>query len=255
MKTARELTAATSPTSDAKDETAPLTSVNDANHPRERGAFGRALRANLLPTLLVWALAASILVGYFGVASARDALNALASFKTRVGWPFTVVASALSGAVVPFLLQGLQSGAHRRVSTGALLFLIPFWGVRGLLIDGFYDVQAQVWGDGPQLATVLAKTACDMLLFAPLLAIPSLSLAFGLVDSDFSLSRFAKEFGRDASGHGWYRRRAWPILQMTWLIWVPALGAIYALPQTLQFLVAAIIQCFYSLLLVVLTGD
>jgi len=44
-----------------------------------------------------------------------------------------------------------------------------------------------------------------------------------------------------------------PLSPVAWLVWTPALVVVYSLPPGLQFPVAAIIQCFWALILVVLT--
>ena|GEM_PF-5527295 len=51
----------------------------------------------------------------------------------------------------------------------------------------------------------------------------------------------------------WWRRETQPLLPVAWLIWTPAIAVIYSLPVGLQFPADTLIQCFWSLALVVLT--
>lgn len=208
----------------------------------------RAARANFIPALLLQAVAFSILWSYHHLPEAQAAFDRLADFKTRTGPVFAFASSAIGGAIFPFILQSLQRGSHRRIALSTLPIFIVFWGSRGWLVDGFYQLQSFLWGDNAHLSTLLAKIVCDLGLFSPLIGVPTLALIYGLADCNFQWKDFRRELRR-----GWYTRHAMPIVRMAFIVWLPALFVIYALPQALQFPVAAIIQCFWALVLVVLT--
>jgi hypothetical protein len=210
-----------------------------------------AARANLAPGLGLQSVAFFLLWSYHFWPAAHAGLERLAQVKENSGYLFAFVASALAGAVLPLCFQSLQRGDHRRIALASLPALLLFWGLRGCLVDGFYQAQSVVWGDNAQPLTLAIKIVCDLGITSPLFWTPSLALMFSWVDSEGRAGEFGKIF---ADGLGaWYRRDVWPLVRMGWVVWLPALAVIYALPASLQLPTQVIIQCFWALILVVLT--
>ena len=213
--------------------------------------FMSAARANILPAIGLQSVALFLLWAYHFWPAARTTLEQLALWKQSTGYIFSFVTSALAGALLPFVLQRLQSGSHRRMTFAALPELLFFWGVRGCIIDAFYLLQAVLWGDNAQPSTLAIKIFCDLVLFSPLIAAPSIALMFSWADSERQPARFRAVF---AGGfRNWFGRDVWPLVQMAWIVWLPVLAVIYALPAGLQFPVQVIIQCLWALIVVVLT--
>ena len=208
-------------------------------------------RANLLPALVLQAIAVFLLWSYHYWPAAQNALNQLAKIKLASGFLFAFVASAIAGAVLPLIMQSLQRGDHRRIAASALPALFLFWGLRGCLVDAFYQLQSAVWGNEARPATLAIKIVCDLGVASPLVFIPFLVLIFSWADTQGNISLMRESF-RDGIGR-WWRREVLPISPVAWLVWTPALVVVYSLPTGLQFPVAAIIQCFWALILVVLT--
>lgn len=210
-----------------------------------------AARANLAPAIALQGFAAFLLWAYYFWPRGHAALDQLAQLKQGSGPVFAFVASAVAGALLPYCFQSLQRGDHRRLAIGALLPLILFWGLRGWLVDAFYLLQTLLWGDNAQPATIAIKIAFDLAVFSPLVAIPSITLMFGLVDCDFDFAVWSTRF--DDGLIVWWLRSVLPLLATAWMVWLPSLLVIYALPSGLQFPVQAVVQCFWSLVLVVVT--
>jgi hypothetical protein len=208
-------------------------------------------RANILPALVLQAIAVFLLWAYHYWPTATNALNELARIKVATGFMFAFVASAIAGAVLPLLLQSLQRGTHRRIAANTLPALFLFWGLRGCLVDAFYQIQTALWGNSVLPAILAIKIFCDLAIASPLVFLPFLVLIFSWADTQGNLSLMRESF------HGgiiaWWRREVLPLSPMAWLVWTPALVVVYSLPPGLQFPVAAVIQCFWALILVVLT--
>ncbi len=208
-------------------------------------------RANILPALVLQAIAVFLLWSYHYWPAATNALNELAKIKLATGFLFAFVASAIAGAVLPLILQSLQRGNHRRIAVNALPALFLFWGLRGCLVDAFYQLQSAVWGNSVQPTVLAIKIFCDLAIASPLVFLPFLVLIFSWADTQGNISQMRESF------HGgivaWWRREALSLSPMAWLVWTPALVVVYSLPPGLQFPVAAVIQCFWALILVVLT--
>ncbi len=208
-------------------------------------------RANFLPAILLQLFAFFLFGAYHYWPAAHSALNELATIKTYCGFVFAFVASAFAGAVLPFLLQSLQRGAHRRITIAALPILVVLWGIRGCIIDAFYLLQATLWGNGNESGTIILKIVCDLGIANPLVFTPLLVLIFSWVDHKGRTTQMRDNFRGGLLM--WWRRETQPLLPVAWLIWTPALAVVYSLPLGLQFPVDTLIQCFWSLALVVLT--
>lgn len=208
-------------------------------------------RANILPALVLQAIAVFLLWAYHYWPAATSALNELAKIKLATGFLFAFVASAIAGAVLPLLLQSLQRGNHRRIAANALPALFLFWGLRGCLVDAFYQLQSAVWGNSAHPTTLAIKIFCDLAIASPFVFLPFLVLIFSWADTQGNLSLMRESFQDGIVA--WWKREALPLSPVAWLVWTPALVVVYSLPPGLQFPVAAIIQCFWALILVVLT--
>jgi hypothetical protein len=221
----------------------------------KRVTFGReiknAARANLLPALGLQGVALFLLWAYRCWPAAHDALNHLAFWKQSTGFCFAFMAAACAGAILPYILQSLQHGNHRRIERSALPFLLLFWGSCGCVVDAFYQLQAALWGNNALPLTITIKIFCDLMLFSPLLATPAVVLAFATVDSNFDFAVVRAGFNDGC--FTWWWRDVWPVVRIMWLVWLPAVGVIYALPIGLQLPVQVIMQCLWSLILVVAT--
>ena len=230
-------------------ETPPQTETFPPVLPTEK-SFVRTLvgvaYANRIPAVGLQSVALFLLWSYHFWPAARAALGQMALLKQNSGLGFAFVASAFASALLPLVLQTLQQGAHRRMVIGALPAAIVFWGLRGCLTDLFYSLQSAVWGNNALPLTIAIKVFCDLAIFTPCLSVPVVVLFFSWLDGDLRHS-----FREGAAA--WWLREVWPLVRAAWVVWLPALMVIYALPTNLQFPISVLIQCFWTLFLVVLT--
>jgi hypothetical protein len=219
--------------------------------PAERLSTGAqiaaAARANLMPGLLLQAAALLLVLAYYFWPPARAAFEVVAAFKLRVGWIYSFVAMAFFAGILPVLLQRLQRGAAHE-SFRVLPFYAIFWAILGVVIDAFYNFQAVLFGQGTDVLTVVYKVAVDMLIFSPFFAMPLVMWSFAWKDNGFDFDRTRRNVG-----HDWYRKRVWPMLLAAWIVWIPAVALVYALPLALQFPIQNIVECLWVLILLFLT--
>jgi len=211
----------------------------------------QAARANALPAIGLQSVALFMLWAYHFWPAARLVLEQLAAWKQSTGYVFSFTAAALGGGLLPFVLQKFQKGNHRRIEAKFLPDLVLSWGARGCLVDAFYRAQTAMWGDNALPQTLLIKIICDLMIFSPLIAAPSIAIMFSWTDSERRLKDFREVFA--VGLRRWFGRDVWPLVRMAWVVWLPALAVIYALPAGLQFPVQVVIQCLWALILVVLT--
>lgn len=206
-----------------------------------------AARANLVPGLLLQGVALLLVLAYYFWAPARDAFESIAVFKKQIGVFYAIFAMAFFAGLLPLILQRLQPGAARE-SLRLWPFYIVYWGFLGVIIDAFYNLQAFFFGQGTDFTTIALKVAVDMLIFTPVFAMPLVMWSYAWKDNGFNFDRT-----RRAVGSGWYGARVWPMIVAAWMVWIPAVSLIYALPLALQFPIQNIVECMWVLILMFLT--
>lgn len=207
-----------------------------------------ALRANVLPGLVIWAVGAAVVIGYYHWPACREVLEQVGRFKQAYGLMFSIPSLALFAGVVPFVLQLLQRDAATNFSWRFFLFLLVFWGYKGAEVDGLYRLQVSMFGDNAQPTTLVAKVLFDQLIYVPIWAVPSMVMSYLWAHNGFNFKAL-----REALGGRWYRRTILPILLPNWMVWFPAVTLIYMLPEPLQLPVQNLVACLFSCMLLFLT--
>lgn len=208
----------------------------------------RAFAANIVPAIALWSLAVALLALYYLFPPATAILNQLAALKTRLGLGFSMPAQAVAAGLLPFLFQKFQRGDHRRLTWAQLPFLLLVHAVIGAMTDKFYTLQAHLFGDGSAPLTILTKAIFDMTVYTPFIVLPFVVWTFGFMDNGYALGTT-----RAALGPDWKAKRVLPLYLAALIVWGPTSAVLYALPLELQFPFQAIVQCFWGLVLVILT--
>lgn len=210
----------------------------------------RAFAANIIPALILWSFAFGMLWMYNHNTTAKTALDDLATLKSQLGFLFSMPAQAIAAAFLPYVFQSLQKGDHRKIKLAHVPFLMLMTSVMGGMSDVFYTFQAWLFGDSPEFAVVLKKMGVDLFGYCPLVVMPLMVLIYAFKDNYFSFQKT-----RVALGKGWYVAKVVPVWLAALMVWGPTLFVLYQLPLALQFPFQAIVQCFWGLVLVVLTDS
>ncbi len=225
----------------------------DSIAPRSPFALGlEAARANLVPALFIQALMLALLLAYYFSPAAHRALETLASFKARHGWPFVITASIMAGAILPelFLILFFQRARLTRRNLRNLLFTIPIWAIDGSIVDLLYRGEAALLGNVVTVPVVIGKICIDQFGYNPFFADP-----FGVLTYEWKNSGFTLESLRRAFTWTHYREKIIPTLCATWAVWIPLMAIIYSLPLALQFPLFSLALTFWVLLLTYMTNS
>lgn len=207
-----------------------------------------AIIHNRIPTFILWFFGVCLVVGYFQWPLMEYYLNWLGTFKTRFGFLFSFFSTALFGGLLPAIIPALVGKREPKPSPRNIISATLFWGMKGLEIDLFYRLQAWTFGDTGDWQTIASKTMVDQFIYVPLIGVVNIVLFYLWRDNRFSLSATWK-----ALGPHWYQRRVLPLLISNWVVWIPAVAVIYALPSPLQLPIQNLVLCFWVLILVVFT--
>ncbi|MEI6070697.1 MAG: hypothetical protein WCS31_02810 [Verrucomicrobiae bacterium] len=204
-----------------------------------------AIRANLLPGLLLQCLLLIFFSAYVAHEGTRAFLGDIAHIKEEAGYLFSFVCYVASSALLPEILRiaFFQNGRPAWRNLRLFLTAAPAWGCLGMLVDLFYRCQAGWFGTGNDLMTILPKVAVDQLLYAPFLANPIAIAWFIWRDEGFRRSAWPKIFYS-----GFFMERVFSVQVSSWIVWVPGVALVYFMPPHLQIPVAVFVQTFWVLI-------
>ncbi len=202
----------------------------------------KAARANLIPGLVLQAVAFGLLA-YYCVPSVRDALGVVAGWQARYGVPFVWCSYFFFCGIVPYVFCLAVPSLRPREPGKAFLFALCFWGAMGLILPQFYALQGFLYGTGADARTLVLKILTDQFGYTAFFASPAVALSHLWKDRGYSWTSFAPLLGK-----GWFRRLVIPNLVMNWTIWIPSLCVVYSLPSALQAHVAGLIGGFWALM-------
>jgi hypothetical protein len=217
----------------------------DAAAPWQSGL--RGARANVVPGLVLQALAVAVAIGYYWVPFVHAALSRLEQMHQSMGLLFSVASTGICGGVVPFIYLHFEQrdvGGNPRYDWWQGLGLTVFWAYKGIEVDLWYRLQAHLFGNGHGLGTIATKVVMDQLVYCPVFAVPVTAAVYQLVDSGYN----GRSLVDDIRKRRWYMRKVLPVLISNLGVWVPAVVVIYVLPTALQLPLQNLILCFYTLI-------
>lgn len=210
-----------------------------------------ALKANLIPGLLLQALMAGMALAYLFHQPSRAAFEDLAILRSRWGLLFSFIGTSLASSIFPEVLRLLLPKSYQKSPQGIaarLLFGIPFWGLIGMQVDLFYRLQYFLFGPSDTLPVIAKKVLVDAFIYCPLLAIPQAVCVFLWRDHGFNFRGF--------HGHRpvhFYALRIFPVLMANWMVWIPLIAIIYSLPPALGIPFFIVAQSFWVMVFTTLS--
>jgi hypothetical protein len=202
------------------------------------------MRSNLRPAIALQAFALALVLGYFWSVPLHAALDVVGALKLRYGYVYSAVATCIFGGLLPYAVLSLSDRIPKRQRGAELAFYALLWSWKGVEVDALYRAQAACFGESASLGTILVKTAVDQLLYVPLWSAPVQVLLFAWKDAEFSAGATRAAFARQSFG-----QRTLVVVFSTWVVWVPAVAIVYALPSALQVPLFNLVLCFWCLLM------
>ncbi len=204
----------------------------------------RAMRRNLVPGLVLQATAITTIVLYLRSPAAHGWLDSVGQAKLHYGYLFSALSTCLFGGVIPFLVLLATGRTNKAPLAWQLTFYLVFWTWKGVEVDAFYRLQGALFGNGASFSVIVKKLLVDQFVYNPLWAGPTQVWCFLWYDSNFSHAAMQPRFAELSL---W--RRIVIVLFSSWIVWIPTVAIIYALPAALQVPLFNWVICFWSLLL------
>ena len=198
------------------------------------------MRANAVPMVVLWALAAGAVGAYYRVPALNALFEPLARWQVESGWIAAFLNRVIFCGIIPgvFLLCVKSIRPPRPLLTVAVYSL--WGGLWGVACDGFYTLQNAVFGPGTDLATLVRKTLVDQLGWNVFICTPINAMFFPWVARDFR--RGPKRGFRD------FLLEDCPVLLVAnWIVWIPVILVVYAFPLPLQIQLVGLASSFWML--------
>ena len=209
----------------------------------------RAGRANLVPGVVLWLVGLGLVLAYYDHAPTHAALERLTELHARMGLTFSLLGTMICGGLLPILYLRRDPVVRGDYQLKNCLFLMGFWGYKGVEIELWYRVLAHFVGAGNDVRTVALKGALDQFLYSPFFAVPLTVLVFAFNHVGLRLAPVLA----DIKAGGWYRRHVLPTVVANAALWIPMVCLVYALPLPLQTLLFDLALCFCILLVAHIT--
>lgn len=209
----------------------------------------QAFKINFKPAIFLQILAISVGISYFYWDSAKPVFSFFSELKTLYGPVYSIISTALFGGLIPCLYL-LLTGKIKTKPIQTILFYCALWALMGWIVDSFYNFQTVLFGEGNNVLTIIKKTIFDQFVFSTFLTCPFLTVCYLWKDQGFNWSNTRQHL--DAS---LFKIKIPTTVITNWLIWIPSVSVIYALPSALQIPMFNLVLCFFVLMLSFLNTD
>jgi hypothetical protein len=207
-----------------------------------------ALKQNLVPGLVLQLFALSLVLVYFFIPESKPVYAWFGMLKHEHGFLYAFIATAIFGGLIPFLYLFFTGSFNPARSYFALLsFYFLFWGLKGIEVDFFYQLQGNWFGYENTIKTIFLKTCVDQFIYSALWAAPSITITYLWVECDYNFRAWLKAMDRN-----FFSVKIPTIIFSNWVVWIPAVSIVYSMPQDLQIPLFNLVLCFWVLLLAVL---
>jgi len=202
------------------------------------------LLANLLTGIVLWVMGVGIIVAFHWHPAFNAVLVEVGVKKAEWGYGYSCLSTAFFGGLIPYCLLFLQGKIRNGRKLVWLAFFLIFWGVKGMEVDFFYRLQGYLFGYSADFQTILSKVLVDQFVYCIFWSAPFTALFYGWKRAGFTL-------GKDRSwlSLGYILEESAFLLVSTWVIWIPSVSIIYAMPQNIQIPLFNLTLCFFVLVI------
>ena len=207
----------------------------------------QSLRANLITGVVLWFFGLLIILSYHWSPGFSHLLGNLGRLKKEWSYLYSCISTAFFGGFIPYLFLYLRGMLPVGLKISWFLFFLIYWGIKGMEVDAFYRLQGYLFGYESTFCTILTKVLVDQFVYCIFWSAPFTALFYGWKKAGF-------KFDADPP---WLSARfifeeSIFLLISTWIIWIPSVSIIYAMPENLQIPLFNITLCFFVLVISVL---
>jgi hypothetical protein len=207
-----------------------------------------AFKANIKPAIYLQILAVSIALCYFYVPASEPVFSLLGNLKASYGSLYAVISTAIFGGLIPYLIMLATKQIHFK-PVAQLVFYCILWAILGFIIDHFYQFQGYLFGNNGDVSTIIKKVVLDQFGFNVLVGAPFVTIAFLLRDNQFNIKSWLSSINKKL-----FTEEIPVVLASTWIVWIPSVSVVYAMPSNLQIPLFNIVLCMFVLIVAILNN-
>jgi hypothetical protein len=207
-----------------------------------------ALKQNLLPGLVLQCFALAIVLIYFFIPASQPVYAWFGVLKHHYGFLYAFMATAFFGGLIPFIyLWRSKRIAPSHNIVAFFLFYVVFWGLKGMEVDFFYQLQGHWFGYANSVKTIATKVVVDQFIYSAFWAAPMITITYLWAEHQFNFGSSGKALTKS-----FFLEKIPTVIFSNWLVWIPAVSIVYSMPRDLQIPLFNLVLCFWVLLLAVL---
>lgn len=201
-------------------------------------------RANVVPMVVLWAMAGALVVGYYFVPGIERGLEPVRQWQTDCGW----VAAFLNRFVFCGILPGVFMLTMKTLSVprpGLAIAAQTLWsGICGIVSGWMFELHALWFGTGTDFGTLCVKTAMQQFVWTPFFFAPVGALVYFWIGRDFSWGRCKTDYSQNF----WWKT-VLPNLFANWVVWFPCSMLVHMFPTALQIQLTGFVNAYFCLVL------
>lgn len=201
-------------------------------------------RKNIVPGLVIFSIGLAIVLAFYLSDGAKATFDKIAEWQESTGVLFSILSTGLFGGFLPslsLLVRGMVP-APRLLNFGYNVFT---WGHFGATVSALYMLQAVLFGEEANVATVVVKVIFDQFVANPFALMPNAYIWLSLPQHHYSCNAQLDTIA------DWQKFAVTLCGQQvaTWIVWIPSTAAVYSLPVNLQLACFNVLIMFFSLVL------
>ena len=204
----------------------------------------QAAKANAMPMAVLWAVAVGLAIGYYRVPGVVAVLEPLRVWQGEHDFAGAFYGRVFFCGLVPGVFMMCVPAIRPRRPLATIVAQSLWCGAWGLYYVCFYRWMSNWFGNDAELATLVKKTVCDMLVWSAFVMVPLNAVFFFWVGHGLSFAQ-----SRAAWPRRFLREVYLPNLVTNMCIWTPVMMAVYAFPLALQIHFGGLAGSFWSLVL------
>lgn len=203
-----------------------------------------SVRANLVPMVVLWAMAAALVLGYYHVPWVATVLNPLHEWQDAQGWVAAFLNRFVFCGILPGVFILTMKALKVRHPLAAILAQTLWSGICGIVSGWMYELNALWFGTGIDFWTLSVKTVVCQFVWTPFFFAPVGALVYFWIGRDFSVARCRE----DLTSEFWMQTFL-PNLLVNWAIWIPCSMLVHMFPTALQIQLTGFVNAYFCLVL------
>ena len=212
-----------------------------------RAAFRIGLasaRVNLVPMVVLWAMATALVLGYYHMPWVGSVLSPLQEWQDAQGWIAAFLNRFVFCGILPGVFILTMKTLTVRHPLAAILAQTLWSGICGIVSGWMYELNALWFGTGADVWTLSVKTVICQFVWTPFFFAPVGALVYYWIGRDFSIGRCREEWSS-----GFWTETFLPNLLVNWAIWIPCSMLVHMFPTALQIQLTGFVNAYFCLVL------